>query len=806
MGLFKASLDASELRARRPLERDRQGHRRPPASRRHAPGAPRLRRHAPRASTAASPSAASPRARRRCAWSRRRRRCPPLTVSILINLARCHGSLEQGDEAVADLATRAAHVREDQRPRKQPQTASVLTELGIRERHDKHYAPPSPTTARRSPSASAWSAPTTPTAPPCTTTSATCCATQKRYDESQGRARARHRHLDARRGAPTARPWPSASAASARWRWTKAIPPSPRATSAASLEIRRKKRPPGHPDITDSLLQLGDALADQKKPEALTVLEEAARRHGQGHRRHRRRSRRRSASRSPARASSSACAPPAPTPMAPPPARRSTGPSGRTPSATARPGSPNTRRRRGNHSDRPALRQHPLLRRQPRRRRRRRHPARRRRRHADHLSRSWRTRSSSAATPSATSSCRTPRCRGATRCCGSARRSPSRISARRTARTWRAPGSSAAWRRRSPSARAFTSAASRSSWCARRARARCRRSTAPRRCACLDPTGARASALLTDIALSGINVLILGETGVGKEVLAETLHRLSRRTGAFVRVNCAAIAPALDRERALRPREGRLHRRRAAAASGLLEAAEGGTVFLDEVGELPLDGAGQAPARASSGARSCASARVRPDRARRALRGRDQPRSVERDRRRPVPQRPLLPPRRRHARRSRRCASGAIRSARWRCSSSRRRTPSARRRRPPQLAPDVLEHLRAYEWPGNVRELKAVARARAAAGARRRDRRAPPGALAGQRPLRRARRRPKRARPPADVPPIPLSAGETEERQRILAALEHCNGNQTRAAKQLGISRATLVNRLSLYRIPRPRK
>jgi DNA-binding protein Fis len=51
-----------------------------------------------------------------------------------------------------------------------------------------------------------------------------------------------------------------------------------------------------------------------------------------------------------------------------------------------------------------------------------------------------------------------------------------------------------------------------------------------------------------------------------------------------------------------------------------------------------------------------------------------------------------------------------------------------------------------------------------------------------------------------------LSAEEQRERDRIVAALKQCIGNQTRAAKVLGISRATLVNRLALYRLPRPRK
>ena len=69
-------------------------------------------------------------------------------------------------------------------------------------------------------------------------------------------------------------------------------------------------------------------------------------------------------------------------------------------------------------------------------------------------------------------------------------------------------------------------------------------------------------------------------------------------------------------------------------------------------------------------------------------------------------------------------------------------------------------------------------------------------------------------RPPleraASAPPVAaaavLTSKESEERRQIVEALERCSGNQTRAAKLLGIARATLVNKLSIYRIPRPRK
>src|ERR1700733_8227630 len=60
-----------------------------------------------------------------------------------------------------------------------------------------------------------------------------------------------------------------------------------------------------------------------------------------------------------------------------------------------------------------------------------------------------------------------------------------------------------------------------------------------------DPTADQASPFLREVAANGIHVLLLGETGVGKEVLAETVHVLSARSGPLVRVNCAALSDSL---------------------------------------------------------------------------------------------------------------------------------------------------------------------------------------------------------------------------------------------------------------------
>ncbi|MBL9019868.1 MAG: sigma 54-interacting transcriptional regulator, partial [Myxococcales bacterium] len=102
-----------------------------------------------------------------------------------------------------------------------------------------------------------------------------------------------------------------------------------------------------------------------------------------------------------------------------------------------------------------------------------------------------------------------------------------------------------------------------------------------------DPTPAAASQTITDVATSGINVLILGESGVGKDVLAETLHELSRRTGPLQRINCAALSEQLL-ESELFGHEKGAFTGATHARPGLLEAAHGGTVFLDEIGEISL--------------------------------------------------------------------------------------------------------------------------------------------------------------------------------------------------------------------------
>ena len=316
-----------------------------------------------------------------------------------------------------------------------------------------------------------------------------------------------------------------------------------------------------------------------------------------------------------------------------------------------------------------------------------------------------------------------------------------------------------------------------------------------------DPTLEGVSALVAEIARSGVSVLIQGETGVGKEVLAHTLHALSDRKGPLSSVNCAALSESLLESELFGYEKGAFTGA-VGVKHGLLEASTGGTVFLDELGELP-------PTLQAKLLRAVESREIRRLGSTRSI---------------PIDIRIIAA--------TNRDLSAEVAAGRFRQDLFFRldgvglRVLSLRERRhmigPLALrfvaeaakrlgradvhaTPELLMALAAHDWPGNVRELKAVIdRAVLLArgdqlGSRHLAFSAQPPAPAQPGPV-------VAAEPPAsDEVPAFLSDEERDERARMIAALEECAGNQTRAAKKLGLARSTLVSKLRLYQVPRPR-
>jgi DNA-binding NtrC family response regulator len=339
--------------------------------------------------------------------------------------------------------------------------------------------------------------------------------------------------------------------------------------------------------------------------------------------------------------------------------------------------------------------------------------------------------------------------------------------------------------------------------------------------------------LLERVAPGEITVLILGDTGVGKEVLAEQVHRRSPRAAKpFLRLNCAALSESLLESELFGHERGAFtgaHQLK----SGLLETAQGGTVFLDEIGELPM---------------TVQVKLLRVLEERQVWRvGGVKPRPIDvrfvaatnRDLETAVTEHKFrqdlyfrlagvtlhIPPLRERTEEIEPLAREFARQL-------------SRQKRPPALSGDVIALLLGYSWPGNIRELRnAIERAVLLAG----DGSVMPEHFAVEKmtatistpisdaPLPRATAARANAAeskpasiqhdtlPPksdqADGATSSLSLGERlrrqvqeVERQHIIDALTRCGGNQTRAARELGISRRTLISRLEAYNIPRPLK
>lgn len=95
--------------------------------------------------------------------------------------------------------------------------------------------------------------------------------------------------------------------------------------------------------------------------------------------------------------------------------------------------------------------------------------------------------------------------------------------------------------------------------------------------------------MVDEIAKTNLSVVITGESGVGKELIAEQIHcRSNRKDFPFIRVNCAALAPSLLESELFGYVKGAFTDAKQDRA-GFFEEADGGTIFLDEIGEVPLE-------------------------------------------------------------------------------------------------------------------------------------------------------------------------------------------------------------------------
>ena len=288
------------------------------------------------------------------------------------------------------------------------------------------------------------------------------------------------------------------------------------------------------------------------------------------------------------------------------------------------------------------------------------------------------------------------------------------------------------------------------------------------------------------VARASINVLLLGETGVGKEILARAIHAHSpRANGPFLGLNCAALSESLLESELFGSEKGAFTG--AVARAGLFEAASGGTVFLDEVGELPL------PTQAKllrvleeRVVTRLGSTRARPIDVRFvAATNRDVEADSRQGRLRPDLYFRLngvalvIPPLRDRPQEIEALAASFLSAA---CRDLERALP-------PAISPAALDLLRAHAWPGNVRELRnAIERAAVMCT----ETTILPEHLP---PSLRAATRGGETR--QGLPPRLRVEMKTLERDRILEALERCGGNQSEAARQLGMPRRTLVSRLA---------
>jgi DNA-binding NtrC family response regulator/pSer/pThr/pTyr-binding forkhead associated (FHA) protein len=309
-----------------------------------------------------------------------------------------------------------------------------------------------------------------------------------------------------------------------------------------------------------------------------------------------------------------------------------------------------------------------------------------------------------------------------------------------------------------------------------------------------DPQMKQVFELANRVAASNITVLVSGETGAGKEVVAEAVHRFSpRASGPYVRLNCAALPESLV-EAELFGYEKGAFTGAVGTKTGFFEAAAGGTLFLDEVGELPaatqakllrvlehrrITRVGGTSEIAVDVRLICATnrdleAEVRRGRFREDLYFRISafviPVPPLRDRRGEIP---LL----------------AAQFARELAAELGYSSGS--------ITDEALAMLSTHDWPGNVRELRnIIERAVVMSGT---------GKIEPDHLPERMRERTRGSVSPSLGPLDVRQRVAVVERDAVVQALEANRGNQTQAARQLGISRFALIRLMEKHELkPRP--
>jgi DNA-binding NtrC family response regulator len=318
-----------------------------------------------------------------------------------------------------------------------------------------------------------------------------------------------------------------------------------------------------------------------------------------------------------------------------------------------------------------------------------------------------------------------------------------------------------------------------------------------------DPSMRKLFELVERVARMPTTVLILGETGVGKEVIAERVHGASPRAKQpYVRLNCAALSEALLESELFGYERGAFTGAQARKV-GFIEAANGGTLFLDEVGEMPLTtqvkllrvlenrtivrlGATEeipVDIRVVCATHRDLRAEIAAGRFREDLFYRISAFCIR------VP--PL---------RERPTELGLLATAFATRTATEAELPTV------TFGPSFLATLRGYAWPGNIRELRnAIEHAVVTSGGGELDpahlpeivlTAPPPAASPAPSPDARA----ARAAPAGASLKEQLRATQEEiERKSLEAALAAENGNQTRAAARLGISRRALLYKMQRY-------